>query len=391
MSLIQLWKTSPEQLRNKHLHQIIAFAGEGKLRDGNETSAEFRAFLSQVSSTMLAMFVDECLNASFTDSGYALQDVVNEVGRRLGFRVSNGNYQGRPGVVGYDGLWTLPTNHSVVVEVKTTDAYRIDTSKIAGYRRQLAGQGILDEGASSILMIVGRKDTGDLEAQIRGSRFAWEIRLISADALLRLMKLKETLDDPTTISRICEILIPKEYTRLDEIVDLVFSAAEEVKQEEEIEEPATAEEKKAKTEDEKPAAFNDACIGRFVAKEGVALVRQSRSTYASPDSVARVVCSVSKTHGTRGEMYWFAFHPHQVEFLSGGTTGFVVLGCGTPDRVLSLPFDRIKSLLDDLWTTERDNGVRYWHIRIHRQGEKMWLDRKKGKGKLEVSQYLIRS
>lgn len=391
MSLIQLWKTSPEQLRNKHLHQIIAFAGEGKLRDGNETSAEFRAFLSQVSSTMLAMFVDECLNASFTDSGYALQDVVNEVGRRLGFRVSNGNYQGRPGVVGYDGLWTLPTNHSVVVEVKTTDAYRIDTSKIAGYRRQLAGQGILAEEASSILMIVGRKDTGDLEAQIRGSRFAWEIRLISADALLRLMKLKETLDDPTTISRICEILIPKEYTRLDEIVDLVFSAAEEVKQEEEIEEPATTEEKKAATEGEKPAAFNDACIGRFVAKEGVALVRQSRSTYASPDLAARVVCSVSKTHGTRAEMYWFAFHPHQAEFLAGGTKGFVVLGCGTPERVLSLPFDRIKSLLDDLWTTERENGVRYWHIRIHRQGEKMWLDRKKGKGKLDISQYLLRS
>ncbi len=40
---------------------------------------------------------------------------------------------------------------------------------------------------SSILIVVGRQDTGDLEAQVRGSRHAWEIRLISVDALLQLM------------------------------------------------------------------------------------------------------------------------------------------------------------------------------------------------------------
>lgn len=337
------------------------------------------------------MFVDECLNASFPDSGYALQDVVNEVGRRLGFRVSNGNYQGRPGAVGYDGLWILPTRHSVVVEVKTTDAYRIDTGKIAGYRKQLAGQGLLTEDASSILMIVGRKDTGDLEAQIRGSRFAWDIRLISADALLRLMKLKETLDDPTTISRICEILIPKEYTRLDEIVDLVFSAAEEAKQEEEIEEPTATDEKKPSKEEDKPVAFHEACIGRLATHENIALVRQSRSTFASPDGIARAVCTVSKAHDSRaGETYWFAFHPHQDEFLAAGGKAFVVLGCGTPERVLSIPYVKLKPLLSDFWTTERDNGQRYWHIRLHRQGDKLWLERKKGKGKLDFSPFLLR-
>lgn len=139
MSLSKIWKTNPD-LRNKRLDQIIVIAGEGRLRDGSKASAEFRGLLSEVPSAMLTTFVDECLNASFTDSGYALQDIVNEVGKRLGFRVMNGNYQGRPGVIGYDGLWVFPTNHSVVVEVKTTDAYRIDTNKIANYRKQLAGQ-----------------------------------------------------------------------------------------------------------------------------------------------------------------------------------------------------------------------------------------------------------
>ena len=32
---------------------------------------------------------------------------------------------------------------------------------------------------SSMLIVVGGEDTGDLEAQIRGSRYAWDIRLVS--------------------------------------------------------------------------------------------------------------------------------------------------------------------------------------------------------------------
>jgi hypothetical protein len=51
----------------------------------------------------------------------------------------------------------------------------------------LITSGQLKEDQSSILIVVGREDTGDLEAQIRGSRHAWDVRLISVDALLRLM------------------------------------------------------------------------------------------------------------------------------------------------------------------------------------------------------------
>lgn len=391
MSLIQLWKDSPEQLRKKHLHQIIAFAGEGKLRDGSEAAKEFRALLSQIPSDFLSTFIDECLNESFTDSGFALQDVINEVGRRLGFRVTNGAYQGRQGHVGFDGLWTLPTNHSIVIEVKTTDAYRIDTNKIADYRKQLASQGLLTEAQSSILMIVGRKDTGDLEAQIRGSRFAWDIRLISADALLRLMKLKESLDDPSIIGRICEILIPKEYTRLDEIVELVFSAAEEVKQDddEDVDEPVSSLSKKNTGSFPKPVDFHEACISRFGAKERIALVRQSRSMYVSPDQSIGIVCAVSKQHTQRGGMFWFAFHPHQDSFLTNIKHGYLVLGCGSPERILAIPYQKLKPLLGDLWTTERDNGARYWHIRLCQQDDKLLLDRKKGKGRVDVTSYLL--
>jgi hypothetical protein len=278
----------------------------------------------------------------------------------------------------------------LVVEVKTTDAYRIDTTRIAGYRKQLALQGLFSEDASSVLLVVGRQDTGDLEAQIRGSRHAWDVRLISADALLRLMSLKETLDDPGIIGRICEVLIPREYTRLDDIVDLVFSAAEEVKHEDAELEDEDVSERVAQPGVNKPMAFHDACVERVSRRENISLVRRSRSTYSTPDGTGRAVCAVSKTHQHHGpEKYWFAFHPHQDEFLAQATKAFVILGCGGPDSVLAIPHHRVREWLSDLWTTDREGGHRYWHVRLQRDGKRVWLDRRKGKGRLDVSEYVV--
>jgi hypothetical protein len=56
--------------------------------------------------------------------------------------------------------------------------------KIASYRQRLIEQNKVDKSKSSILIIVGRDDTGELEAQIRGSKYAWDIRIISTDALI---------------------------------------------------------------------------------------------------------------------------------------------------------------------------------------------------------------
>jgi len=57
---------------------------------------------------------------------------------------------------------------------------------LAQYRSRLVEEGKIDREKSSLLIVVGRQETGDLEAQIRGSRHAWDIRLLSADSLLKL-------------------------------------------------------------------------------------------------------------------------------------------------------------------------------------------------------------
>jgi len=72
---------------------------------------------------------------------------------------------------------------------------------------------------------LGREDTGDLEAQVRGSRYAWDTRLISVDALCNLVSVREKLNDVATSTMISEILKPREYTRLDPIIELVFATS----------------------------------------------------------------------------------------------------------------------------------------------------------------------
>ena len=123
MSILDLWEQSKDQVTDKHVQQVIAFSGDGQLRDGNITCDEFRSFLSAIPSELLQKYADQCLNDTFTSSGLALQDIINQVGMRLGFEVTYGRYRGSSGHVGYDGLWKFPDGHHIVLEVKTTDAY----------------------------------------------------------------------------------------------------------------------------------------------------------------------------------------------------------------------------------------------------------------------------
>ncbi|PTN37876.1 hypothetical protein [Desulfonatronum sp. SC1] len=391
MALFDLWKNSPDQLRDKQIHQLIAFSGAGKLRDGSPCSDELRAFLSMVPSSALAAYADQCLSDTFTDSGLALQDVVNEIGSRLGAEVIPGRYRGKAKEIGFDGLWIFPNGQSIVVEVKTTDAYRIDLNVVAGYQRELVDAGRIEDDASSILLVVGRQDTGDLEAQIRGSRFAWDIRIISVDALNRLVATKEEVEDPVIIDRIHSILIPREFTRLDEIANILFSAAEDIKQEaspaEDAEQEIDAEQ--SKEPKFKPVAFHEACAARLEKYLGESLIKRSRASYHSVDKSIRVNCAVSKEHDPeKNPNYWYAFHPHQRDYLSEGVNSFVVFGCGSSKRVLVIPFNDFIKWLDGTWTTEKEDRY-YWHVVIDRNGDKYSLRRRKGLDCIDLTMYLL--
>jgi uncharacterized protein DUF1829 len=123
--------------QRKTIQQLLTFAGDGHLRDGNETSDEFRSFLAHIPSDLLQDAAEHCLATSFTDGGLTLQDIVNQVGRRLGFQVEDGRYRGVVGEVGFDGIWRAGEGAAILVEVKTTDAFRLSLDTTARYRRAL--------------------------------------------------------------------------------------------------------------------------------------------------------------------------------------------------------------------------------------------------------------
>jgi hypothetical protein len=308
--------------------------------------------LSTIPSSLLQIYADQCLRDAFNSSGYALQDIIHQAGRRLGFTVEDGRYRGSVGHIGYDGIWHFPDGHAIVVEVKTTDAYRIDLETIAGYRKALIKEGTVPEHSSSVLIIVGREDTGDLEAQLRGSRHAWDMRLISVDALMRLMTLKEEVEDPRIIRRIYDILIPREFTKLDAIVEILFSTAEDVKHEEQLTEDVPGEQ--PPTPKFVPSAFHETCVARVQQALHRALVKRPRVSYTSADGATGLICAVSRTY-TRGEQrwFWFAFHPHQQEFLAQIQDSFVAFGCGAAATVLLIPFGEFAPWLKEMNITER--------------------------------------
>ncbi len=394
MPLVDIWKA--RELHDKRIQQILGLAGDGTLRDGNATSTEFREFLAHVPSEYLIIYATQCLEQSFDGSGFALQDIVNQLGKRLGFAVESGRYRGIRSAPGHDGLWRTKQGEAILVEVKTTDTYRLTLDTTANYRKMLVREAVVEEEKSSILYVVGRFDTGDLEAQVRGSRHAWDIRIISVDALLRLVRVKEELATSETIDRIRDILMPQEFTRVDGIIDLVFTATKEAKEDEAEESPGEASEEMdvpVETAREKrftPVKFRDACIPRLEEKFGETLVRQSFALFATPDEQRAVLCATSREYRPNLETitYWFGIHAAQIRILKEYEKSWICFGCGSEQQLFLIPLDDFVQWLPILNKTE--SGDRdYWHVHILNRGNKWELRAKGDQKNVQLTEYLL--
>jgi len=369
MPLIALWKSDPVTVAQFTIEQIVSFAGNGKLSDSSVCSDELREYLSGANTKTLAKCAEYCLSEKFEKSGQILQDIVKESGRRLDYEVSNGLYAGKKNAVGNDGLWISPEKHSVVVEVKTTDAYRIPLDTIAKYRSELEASKVI-EGRSSILIVVGREDTGELEAQVRGSRHAWDIRLISVEALIKLVLIKENSEEVETGKKIRGVLVPIEYTRVDGLVEVVFAAASDAQ--EQVSQLVESEVGSLgvlrsfsgySTDSTVIQSIRESIVVALNSKFKVALVTKSRAMHWTSDQNFRIALAVSKKYDS-GNDYWYAFHPRWLSFLSEGVTGIFVLGCTNLDRVFGIPVTELSKVLPKLNVTERPDGGTYWHVKL---------------------------
>jgi hypothetical protein len=365
MALLSFWKSNRDEVLKLTIEQVVSNAGDGILRDQSSCSDELRTFLSAVPSDRLFDYARHCLESAYNKKGLVLQDIVHELGRRLDFEVENGLYQGRRNAIGFDGIWRYQDQPDLIVEVKTTDYFTISLDTLADYKERLFVESKVPRTAST-LIVVGREDTGALEAQVRGSRFAWEMRLISIERLIKLVQIKEKSDDPATIQQIRQLLQPFEYTKIDRIIDVIFTTAVDVENADgaEQESPVTDEEeanKQVRTDPELLNAKRLEAAKAFATLKGKELIRKSRTLFWSPDKELRVCCAVSKRYEGDYQPYWYAYHPKWDEFLAEGKESYFILSCMDRGEAYAVPYSWILENKKHLNMTEKGDKS-YWHI-----------------------------
>ena len=370
MPLLDIWKVDKSSILKMTIEQVVSVAGDGKVLDESPFQTELRQYFQEAPTETLANYATHCLESSFNKSGLILQDVVNEFGRRLEYAVENGRYQGVKNAIGHDGLWIDESGSSLVIEVKTTDAYRLSLDTVAGYRDALISSGKITPN-SSVLIVVGRTDTGELEAQVRGSKHSWHVRIVGIESLIQLVRVKESADSQETIQKIRKLLTPIEYTRLDELAEIVFTATQDIEEASEGAVSVDDAEKNGfhsgneKTAPEIIKQKRELIVEAASVQSDTALVRKTRALYWSADHSKRLVATISKRYENGGmAKYWYAYHPSWDSFLEDGDSSFLALGCVDLEHAYVIPLKVIQGALPSLNVTEKTGGKSYWHIKL---------------------------
>jgi hypothetical protein len=199
----------------------------GKLEDSDDpqsASGRFRDYLKENvdRAANVRSFVDDALNLRDDQANRALQDLVNHIGRLLGFDVEFGRYRGVQGQIGFDGLWRSPeTNQCLVVEVKKSETYTIGTPTLLGYINELVSAGRVELDQTHGIYAVGRidKNIRQLEKTIQAEGRERQLRVATIEALLHLLDLQQ--DYNLKHSEVTKFLLPPGPS-VDPPIELLF-------------------------------------------------------------------------------------------------------------------------------------------------------------------------
>lgn len=332
------------------------------LKDGSEASKRLREYLETADLELIESWVSQVLQSG--SDGRVLQDIVNALGMRLGFNVEYGLYQGRQGSIGFDGYWWLP-GLNLIVECKTTDAYRISTDTLVKYANELEH----DRGLVStpdILIVVGRVDTGDIEAQIRGSRRDDSIRVIGVESLLDLTRAMAALAGGPATEKLRQSLIPQDFTRLDNLSRLVSEVVYETRQMLSMEVAGETEFTdvglpKVKTETD---VVREAVLAMVSAEIGsLTPVVGTQNWFLSQQSDCRnVLFMTSKKYNRKDQQFWYSLPKKWVASI--GEDGGVLLLHREGDRgFYKIPWDSLKGWIKG-FNEIPDRKRAMWHIGV---------------------------
>ena len=376
MSLINYYRSSEDDFEDKTIRQIVSFAGDdGKLTDGSRSQEELRELFGLIQTHKIVEYSRYCLDHPFEDSGLVLQDLVNEIGRRLNFKVTNGFYQGSRNKVGVDGIWVNGDGFSVLVETKVTASFPINLDTTGGYREKLISTQEIGEN-SSILYVVGRDDTMSLERQIRGSEYSGTTRILGLDALIKLLEVYEESISEEVSLKISEILKPIEYTKVDGIVDIVFatSADQQFSREIDTELEESREESVSKHEEyARKRESISSSLTRHI-ENMPKLIRRKTALFSDASGDVRIAISLSKKYERKDQQYWYAYLEPMRKFLEPAETGFMVYGMLDKHFAIAIPHELIEEYRYKMNTTPaKNNRSEYWHVSFREEGGRINL------------------
>jgi hypothetical protein len=206
------------------LSEILELIGRLDDTPGEDTGRQrFRRYLGKnlLAPGQVRDYIEECLRNTGEQYSRALQDLVNCVGRFLGFDVTFGRYQGVRGQIGFDGDWKSPSGFHIVVEVKTTEAYAVKTATLVNYVNQLISEKEIPSWEQALGMyVIGRSDPDirQLENAIVAEKRSDHLRIITVNSLLSLAEMVNEYD--IRHDDILAIIRPL-GCRIDPVVDLM--------------------------------------------------------------------------------------------------------------------------------------------------------------------------
>jgi hypothetical protein len=209
------------------LDRLVNLAGDWN--DGSRASEQFRDIIEdeQTTTEEIEAYLLEAMEGTEQYHNRALQDLVNNIGRRLGFEVEYGVYQGRSDTIGYDGHWTSTATEDdthLVVETKKTTAYAIDPGQAGEYMDELTSEEDIDRAQVYGLYVIGDGDVETVAQTVFGSQYRDRMRVITAQRLLDLLAIQE--DSGLRHDQVVDVLLPINAVNVGQLVGLIQDVIE---------------------------------------------------------------------------------------------------------------------------------------------------------------------
>jgi hypothetical protein len=223
------------------------------------------------------------------------------------------------------------------------------------------------------------------------------MRIIGIEALIKLMEVNLSTSSKEVTEKIHTILKPIEYTRIDKIVDVIFTAAEDKDLDiDSVGEPLDYQDKNGQKVYATPQSTpreviekkKQNAIEALSHKLDKVLVKKKFSLYSDQNGSIHAAVAISKRYVRSDTYYWYAYHEVQRQFLSEAASGYMTFGMADLDSVFAVPYPKLEELRGRLNSTIREDGREYKHIYIYLEGGAYTMRLKAGE-EIDLSPYLV--